>query len=64
MKTASSLLCRFIQIDDSNTRYEYEIEYTRVSWIMPKLIFLLFPGMFRKQGEKWMRQFKTFAERQ
>lgn len=60
----NTMLCRFIPIDDNNTRYEYEFEYTRVSWVMPKLMFILFSGMFGKQGEKWMRQFKEFAERQ
>lgn len=31
---------------------------------MPKLMAILFPGIFKKQGEKWMRQFKEFAEKQ
>lgn len=56
--------CTFVSIDDERTRYEYEFEYTRINWIMPKLIAILFPGMYRKQGEKWMRQFKEFVERQ
>lgn len=59
----NTMLCRFVPLDENNTRYEYEFEYTRISWIMPKLMSILFPGMFRKQGEKWMRQFKEFAER-
>jgi len=25
---------------------------------------ILFPSMYRKQGEKWMKQFKEFAEKQ
>lgn len=56
--------CTFISIDDERTRYEYEFEYTRINWIMPKLMAILFPGMYRKQGEKWMTQFKEFVERQ
>ncbi len=56
--------CKFVAIDQSNTRYDFEFEYTRINWIMPKLISLLFPGMYRKQGEKWMRQFRDFVERQ
>ncbi len=56
--------CKFISLDDNRTRYEYEFEYTRINWVMPKLIAILFPGMYRKQGEKWMKQFKEFVERQ
>ncbi|MFY0645127.1 MAG: SRPBCC family protein [Bacteroidia bacterium] len=56
--------CTFKEIDENNTRYEYEFEYTRINWFMPKLMAILFPSMYRKQGEKWMRQFKEFVERQ
>ena len=56
--------CKFTVLDDQTTRYSYEFEYTRINWFMPKLMAILFPGMYRKQGEKWMRQFKEFVERQ
>ncbi|MBK8954270.1 MAG: SRPBCC family protein [Saprospiraceae bacterium] len=59
----NTMKCKFIPLDENSCRYVYEFEYTRVSWLMPKLMFLLFPGMFRKQGEKWIRQFKEFAEK-
>ena len=60
----NSMKCSFVALDENKTRYEYEFEYTRISWVLPKLIAVLFPGMYRKQGEKWMKQFKEFAERQ
>ena len=60
----NTMKCRFVPLDNNRTRYEYEFEYTRVNWLMPKLMILLFPGMFRKQGEKWVKQFKEFAEKQ
>lgn len=60
----NTMKCTFIEIDAQNTRYEYEFEYTRINWFMPKLMAILFPGMYRNQGEKWMRQFKEFVERQ
>jgi hypothetical protein len=60
----NTMKCRFIAIDDQSTRYEYEFKYTRISWVMPRLMAILFPGMYRKQGEKWMRQFKEFVESQ
>lgn len=56
--------CKFTELDRNLTRYEYEFEYTRINWFMPKLMAILFPGMYRKQGEKWMRQFKEFVEKQ
>lgn len=60
----NTMACKFIELDDQRTRYEYEFEYTRINWFMPKLIAILFPGMYRKQGEKWMKQFKEFVEKQ
>lgn len=58
----NTMKCTFVPIDANKTRYEYEFEYTRMSWVIPKLMAILFPGMYRKQGEKWMRQFKEVAE--
>ena len=60
----NTMQVRFIAEDENTTRYEYTFEYVRIRWIMPKLMFFLFPGMFRKQGEKWVRQFKEFVEKQ
>ncbi len=60
----NTMKCTFTALDNNKTRYEYEFEYTRINWFMPKLIAILFPGMYRKQGEKWMNQFKEFAEKQ
>ena len=60
----NTMKCTFVPLDDNKTRYEYEFEYTRINWVMPKLMAILFPGMYRKQGDKWMRQFKEFVEKQ
>ncbi|WP_281986590.1 SRPBCC family protein [Aquimarina aggregata] len=54
----------FTALSDEQTRYETEVEYTRINWVMPKLIAILFPSMYRKPGERWMKNFKTFAEQQ
>lgn len=56
--------CYFTKIDDTSTKYDYEYEYTRINWIMPKLISIFFPNMYRKQGQKWIDQFKEFVEAQ
>ena len=59
----NTLKCTFTPLGETLTRYESEVEYTRISWIMPKLIAILFKGMYRKQGEKWMKNFKVFVEK-
>ena len=60
----NTMECRFVALGENLTRYEYAFEYTRINWFMPKLIAILFPGMYRRQGDKWMRQFKAFVEKQ
>ena len=60
----NTMKCTFVALDENKTRYEYEFEYTRFSGFVPKLMAKLFPGMFKKQGEKWMQQFKVFVEQQ
>jgi len=44
------------------TRYEAEVEYTKISNFMVKIMSWLMPGMFKKQVMKWMVQFKNFVE--
>ena len=60
----NTMSCTFVALGDNQTRYEYEFEYTRISWILPKLIAMLFPRTYRKQGDKWMKQFRDFVEAQ
>jgi hypothetical protein len=59
----NTMKCNFTALDENSTRYDYEFEYTRIDWVMPKLMAVLFPGMYRKHGDKWMQQFKEFVER-
>ena len=59
----NTMKCKFIVLNENQTKYEYEYEYTRINWILPKLVAILFPGMYRKPMEKWMRQFKEFVEK-
>ena len=60
----NTMACSFTVVDENTTRYEYEYEYTRINWVMPKLMAILFPSMYRKPAEKWLNQFKTFVENQ
>lgn len=54
---------RFIVIDNSRTRYEARIEYTKFIGIIPKLMALLMPGVFKKQVQKRLNSFKDFVEK-
>mgnify|MGYP001546428379 CR=1 FL=1 len=60
----NTMVCNFVPLSENKTRYDYEFEYTRINWVIPRLIAILFPSMYRKQGEKWMLQFKEFVEAQ
>ena len=53
---------KFESLSDAKTLYSSEVEYLKFNGFMPKLIAKLLPGLFKKQSEKWMKQFKEFAE--
>ena len=53
---------KFEKISESKTHYISEVEYTKFTGFIPNLMAMLFPGMFKKQSQKWMDQFKAFAE--
>ncbi|MGI9542546.1 MAG: SRPBCC family protein [Cyclobacteriaceae bacterium] len=52
----------FTSLGSEKTRWDAEIEYTAFHGFMPKLMAFLMPGVFRKQTQKWLDQFKVFAE--
>lgn len=60
----NTMKVRFEALSDQQTRYHYEYHYTRINWILPKLMAILFPGMYSKPAEKWLQQFKEFVEKQ
>lgn len=53
---------RFEALDDQNTLYISEVEYIQFNGWMIKLMAKFFPGKFKGQSEKWMKQFKAFVE--
>lgn len=55
---------RFTSLSENRTRYDAEIEYTVLRGFMVKAMAFLFPSMFKKQVQKWLDQFKVFAEKQ
>ncbi len=53
---------RFEVINEHLTKYTSEVHYLKFNGFIPKFMARYFPRMFKKQSEKWMRQFKEFAE--
>lgn len=53
---------RFKELDGQTTRWEAEVEYTRFIGLIPNIMARFFPRMFEKQVQKWLDQFKAFAE--
>lgn len=60
----NTMECNFKAMGPGTTDYAYQFEYTRINWVLPKLMAIFFPGMYRKQAEKWIQQFKAFVEAQ
>ena len=62
--TDNTMLCKFIAIDTQSTQCNWEIKYTAMRGFMINLMKILFPGVFKKQVEKWLNNFKAFVEKQ
>ena len=57
----NSLRNRFIELGPERTRWESTCEY-EFSSLMLKLMGFFAPGMFRKQNQKFLDNFKAFCE--
>ncbi len=60
----NTLKTSFSAISESITKYEIDGEYLAFRGFIPKAMAMFFPSIFRKQAEKWMHNFKIFAEGQ
>ena len=49
---------RFTSLDAKTTRWDAKLDYSKLNGIMPKLM----PGMFKRQTQEWLDQFKMFTE--
>lgn len=54
----------FETLDNGNTLYSVFIHYSKFNGFMIKAMAFIFPGMFKKQTQKWLDQFKSFVEKQ
>jgi uncharacterized membrane protein len=55
---------KFESVSEDRTLYISEVEYTKFNGFIPNLMAKFFPSVFKKQSQKWMNQFKIFAENQ
>ena len=60
----NTMHCTFKALDKSRTEYVSHIEYTEFRGFTVKTMAKLFPGQFKKQVQKWLDNFKEFAEKQ
>ena len=54
----------FTEIEQGGTRWTANVEYTKMKGVMLNVMAFFIPSMFKKQVQKWMDQFKAFAEQQ
>ncbi len=54
---------RFTALSEHSTLWKSEVEYIRLKGFVPRFMATLFPGVFKKQTQKWLNNFKRFAER-
>lgn len=60
----NTMSCTFKALGEKQTRYSWKVDYTRINWVMPRLIAILFPSAYTKPARKWMENFKRLAEAQ
>lgn len=58
----NTMQCNFVALSENQTRYDSVIEYTRINWVVPRLVSILFPNLMRKPPQKWMDNFKKLVE--
>lgn len=54
---------KFKYLGNGTTLFTSNVAYVKFNGFMPKMMAKLFPGLFKKQSEKWMNQFKCYAEK-
>ena len=60
----NTMKCTFAPLDDGRTEYRSVIEYTRINWVMPRLMSILVPSLYKKPVKRWLENFKRFVESQ
>jgi hypothetical protein len=60
----NTMINRFTELPGQKTRFTTDVGYYKFIGLMPKLMGLIMPAMIKKQNQKWLDQFKKFAEKE
>jgi len=60
----NTMRSKFTLLNENETKLTTEIEYTMFKGFVVKLMAKFFPGMFKKQVNKWLTRFKKYTENQ
>ena len=61
--TDNTMKSMFTALSENETKYDAEIHYTEFRGTPVKVIKFFFHKFFKKQVQKWLNNFKIFAER-
>ena len=61
---SNTMYSQFIKVNDNKTKITCEINYTRFSGFMVKSMAKVFPGILKKQVDKWLINFKQYVKKQ
>jgi len=61
--TTNTMRVQLTDLADGSTQYDSEMDYTQLNGFFIKMMAKIYPGMFRKQVEKWMNQFRAYCEK-
>jgi hypothetical protein len=60
--TDNTMESTFTLLNENQTRYDADINYTALRGFIIKLMSFLAPSFFKKQVQKWLNNFKIFLE--
>ncbi|WP_456460735.1 SRPBCC family protein [Reichenbachiella sp.] len=60
----NTMKCLFTPLNENQTQYTSFIHYTRINWVMPRLMAILVPSLYKKPVKRWLENFKKFVEGQ
>lgn len=52
----------FAELPGKKTRFTMTVESVSIKGLLPKIIAAIMPGMFKRQTQKWVDNFKAFVE--
>ena len=60
--TTNTMKASFTTLADNKIRYTAIVEYTKLNGFIINLIAKVYPSMFKKQIDNWLKQFKIHVE--